>query len=262
MRHLLLFLILVLMPLPVAAEAPPPTESLLARAIFRAKTGPRSDLRWRECTRVLRRAEAAQRAREYAGYLMDEYRADPEFDPWVAAAIMAQESSFNRCAISRSAWRALRTRFEEEFGRELTESDLRRILRYPRLRRRLEAPRFDAGLAQFRWPGTMASRAGLTDPAELIDAQRNTHLLAVSLAAYRQRCDTQSRFTGRHTFRRRDGRTRTIRYNIPCEDGYWVSHNTGGSWFNYRYYRSVNTWYERLVGFSESRTIEAYNEHG
>ena len=243
------------------ADAPLPTEDLLARSIFRAKTGARGDLRWRECNTYIRRELAAERAHEYASYLMEQYTTDQEFDPWIAAAIMAQESSFNRCAISRGAWRHIRTQFPTEFGRPITESDLQRILRSRRLRDRLGVRRFDAGLAQFRWPGTTARQAGMTDPAALLNARQNIRLLAISLRFYRRTCDATPRFTGyyRSSPRASTGRVRVIRYNVPCSSGYWVRHNTGGSWFNYRYYRNVNRWFTRLTEeFSNSTTIDEY----
>lgn len=263
MRTLLtLLLFAIASPSVALADPPPPTVDALSRSIFRAKTGPRGDMRWRECNRNIRGAEAATRAREYAGYLVEEYEADPDFDPWIAAAIMAQESSFNRCAVSRGAWRAIRDNFPTEFGRQVTESDLRRILRYSRLRSRLGVRRFDAGLAQFRWPGTMARRAGLTDAAQLINAQHNIHLLAESMKTYRRVCSRVNRFTGMHTTRPRssDGRVRVLRYNVACSEGYWVHHNTGGSWFNYRYYHNVKRWHGRLTSeFATSTTIEEHN---
>lgn len=253
MRLLIAVLVLFFVaPSLALADPPTPTQDALSRAIFRAKTGPRGDMRWRECNRNIRGAEAAERAREYAGYLMEEYRADDQFQPWVAAAIMAQESSFDRCAISRGAWRTINEAFSVRFGRQPGEDDIRRILRNRRLRERLGVGALDAGLAQFRWPGVVARRAGLRDPGELIDARRNIGLLARSFVVYRAQCATVPRFRGVS----RRGR----RYNVECMDGYWVHHNTGGSWFNHRYYRNVNRWYERLTGeFAASTTIEAYS---
>lgn len=211
---------------------------------------------WGECNRRIRGAEAATRAREYAGYLMEEYGANSQFQPWVAVAIIAQESSFNRCAISRRQWRTINETFTAQMGRQPAENDIRSILRNRLLRERLGVGQLDAGLAQFRWPGVVARLAGLRDPGELIDARRNIGLLARSLITYREQCSTVSAFRGVHVTRR----GRRIRYNIACTDGYWVHHNTGGSWFNYRYYRNVNRWYEQLTGeFAESTTIEAHN---
>lgn len=257
MRLLIGALVLFLLtPSLVVADPPPtPTQDALARAIFRAKTGPEGNMRWRECNRNIIGAEAAERAREYAGYLMEEYRADNQFDPWIAAAIMAQESSFNRCAISRGAWRIIDETFSARYGRRPVEDDIRRILRSRRLRERLGVGVLDAGLAQFRWPGVVARQAGLRDPGDLINARRNIGLLARSLVVYRAQCATVPRFGGIS----RRGR----RYNVACMDGYWVHHNTGGSWFNLRYYRNVNRWYERLTGeYATSTTIEAYDDAG
>ena len=255
MRFIIIFIAVLSFSLPALADPPPPTQDSLSQAIFRFKTGESGNIRWRECNRFIRGAEALARAEEYAGYLMDEFARDPEFDPWRAAAIMAQESSFNRCAISRAQWRTIREGFVAHYHREPTERDIQSILRRSGLRRRLGARQFDAGLAQFRWPGVAARRAGLTDPAALIDARQNIHLTAVSFQHLRAYCDTHEGWSGVYTTRR----GRTIRYRVSCEDAYWVRHNSP-SRFNYRYYSSVNRRYRQLLEYATTSTEES-DEH-
>lgn len=259
----LIFLVFTLL-LPAAAQAQvAPTAENLARAIFRAKTGSRGDIGWRECNRRLSRREAALRAHEIGMFLMEEKQTDPEFDPWIAAAIIGQESSYNRCAISRGAWQVFNSSFEERLERPVRESDIRHLLRNRSFRQRLGLRNFDAGLAQFRWPGTIARRVGMTDPGELIDTRQSIRMLAESFRVYRGICETTPSFSGNHTYNSsRRGTIRVVRYNIPCSDGYWVAHNTGGSWFNYRYYRNVKRWEETLLGHAESTTIEDYDGNG
>jgi len=255
LKVLLAFLLILVTPSYVSAD-PVPTEDSLSRSIFRAKTGPRGDMRWVECRRTLRGAAAAGRAHEYAQYLMEEYQKDPEFLPWTAAAMIAQESSFDRCAISNNHRRLIDTGFIARFGRTPVESDLVRILRSSRLRSFLGVGALDAGLAQFRWPGTEATRSGVTDPAGLLDARTSIRMLALAMKRYRGACADNDEFSGRHTTRS----GRSIRYRVACSDSSWVSHNTGGGWFNYRYYYNVKSWYTRLTGpFSESGTIEVYD---
>jgi len=255
---LALFLCLFLLSFPLYAQAPTPTgtEQSLASAIFRFKTGPNGVMRWHECGSSLRGEAARERAEEYAGYLWQEKSLDPSFDPWIAAAIMAQESSFNRCALSGDAMHTLRQHLAEEANREPNERDISRLLRSASYRRQVDVGRFDVGLAQFRWPGTAARRAGLTRPESLLTASVSVHLLAVSLRSYRRACQTTPRYRGVYLVNRRNGTVRVINYSIPCNDGYWVQHNSP-SRFNYRYYSNVKHRYDDLLEFSRSSSVNA-----
>jgi hypothetical protein len=252
--HKNLYTLLVLFVLgssqPAFAQAGTSEVSVLARAIHRIKTGERGNLHWRECGRSLSADEALVRANEYATYLFAEREADPGFSPWIGAAIAMQESSFNRCAISRDASRAFATRFEEEYDREPIEADYIRFLRNRAWRSRMGVTSaFDAGLVQFRWPGTVATLVGMTDAGTLVEAQTSIRMLALSLQRYRTTCDTVREFRGVHSVNRGDGTVRVVRYSIPCLDGYWVQHNSPAS-FNYRYYRNVMRRHEDLVRLS------------
>lgn len=244
----LLFSLVLLLGTPVHAQDL--SESGLARAILRIKTGERGTLNWRECGRHLSADEAQTRASEYANYLFSETSSDAGFNPWIGAAIAMQESSFNRCAISREAGSAFVTRLREEYGRDPSEADIVRLLRNPVWRSRMGvSSSFDAGLVQFRWPGTVARLVGMTDAGTLVQARTSVHMLALSMQRYRSVCETVREFRGVHTVNRSDGTVRVVRYSIPCEDGYWVQHNSP-SRFNYRYYRNVMRRHQDLVRLS------------
>ena len=211
----------------------------LTSSIYRAKTGASGTLRWRECGSFIRGEEALSRAREYAQFLVEEYHRDGRFDPFMGAAIVAQESSFNRCATSLH--REIRDYYRRRHNRGVRESDIVRVLESPGLRRRLGSFSIDAGLSQFRWPGVLSSN--LDSPSDLLDAEQNISLLADSMISYLDVCDSVPRFTG--TYQTRSGTT--INYRLGCDKAYWVAHNTGGRWFNYRYYSNVKRWYQNLV---------------
>jgi len=254
MRYVLsLFLVsLVLFPVSLGAQAVPMgSEQELASAIFRFKTGPRGVMRWSECGSSLRGDAARSRAVEYARYLWEEHEADAAFDPWIAAALLAQESSFNRCALSGDAMHTLRQHLRENGNRTPQESDISRLLRSASYRRRVDVGRFDVGLAQFRWPGTAARRAGLVRPESLLNARTSIRLLASSMRSYRRACQNTTRYRGTYLMDRRDGTIRVLHYNIPCSEGYWVQHNSP-SHFNYRYYSNVRRKYRDLQEMSHS----------
>ena len=254
MRYVMsLFLaLLVLLPVSLGAqEVPVGSEAELASAIFRFKTGPRGVMRWSECGSSLRGDAARARAGEYARYFWSEHEADNSFDPWIAAALVAQESSFNRCALSGEAMHALRQHLEETRNRAPQESDISRLLRSSAYRRSVDVGRFDVGLAQFRWPGTAARRAGLVRPESLLNARTSIRLLASSMRNYRRACQTTTRYRGTYLVDRRDGSIRVIRYDVPCSEGYWVQHNSP-SHFNYRYYSNVRRKYRDLQEMAHS----------
>lgn len=230
--------------LPTAASAQS-TRTDMASAILRVKTGERGIVPWRECGVSLRGEDSAARAQEYADYFFTEAESDPEFDPWIGLSIAMQESSLNRCAISRPASIYLHQRL----GHIPTQTELTRVLRNPSYRRSMGIASFDAGLVQFRWPGVVASLVGLRDPARLLDAQTSVRMLAASLRQYRTVCSTTQVFRGVH------GRTR---YSVPCSEGYWVRHNSPRQ-FNYTYFRNVMRWH-RL--FTSELTHEEVPQDG
>ncbi len=243
---ILLILLATLGVCPALAQTMSPDEEGLARAIHRLKTGERGTLRWRECGSYLSADEALLRSQEYARFLTAEHASDPGFNPWIGASIAMQESSFNRCAISRGARNLFTEHFVQQYGHEPREADLVRLLRNRAWRSRMGvSTSFDAGLVQFRWPGVVAARVGLEDAGDLLDARTSIHMLAVSMRRYRTICDTVREFRGVHLVNRRDGTVRTVRYSIPCLEGYWVQHNSPQR-FNYRYYRNVVRWRDRL----------------
>lgn len=253
MRHIFFLLVVLLLCPPLSAAQAPSvgTEQDLAAAIFRFKTGPRGVMRWKECGSSLRGEAARARAGEYARYLWEEHESDSAFDPWIAAALVAQESSFNRCALSGEAMHLLRAHLLETQDRAPTERDISRLLRSSSYRHSVQVTRFDVGLAQFRWPGTAARRAGLTHPESLLDARTSVRLLAASMRSYRRACTTTQQYRGVYLVNRRDGTIRVLHYRIPCAEGYWVQHNSP-SHFNYRYYSNVRHRYQDLVEMSRS----------
>ena len=230
-------------------EISPDTSALveLASSIYRVKTGPRGNLRWSECGTRLTQTQAMERSVEYARYFLEEKTADPDFDPWVGASIAMQESSFNRCAISRGAWRKFVSSFRAANpNRDPREREIVRLLSSSRYRSLMGVEgRFDAGLVQFRYPGVEARRAGLTSPGNLVNARISIQLLANSMARYREACSSVDFYDGVHTVNRRDGRVSVLHYHISCEDGYWVQHNSPAR-FNYRYYWNVSRWLSRF----------------
>jgi len=139
-------------------------------------------------------------------------------------------------------------------GRAPTEADLARLLDNPNWRSSLGVSAFDAGLVQYRWPGAAARAAGVERASSLLDARVSIRLLAHSLSSYRRACSSVTSYRGVHLVNRRDGSVRTLRYDIPCGDGYWVQHNSP-SRFNYRYFRNVSTWISRFKSAATSHTV-------
>lgn len=243
----IIFLITSLVAVSAAADEPPHSVDVLSAAILRLKTGDRGNLAWRECGTQIRNEEAALRARQYAEYLIEESRQDAGFSPWIAASIIMQESSFNRCAISGAAWLEVRRQFSAE-GRDMQERDIVRILSSRRLRAQYQVGTTDFGLAQFRWPG-MVGRFDVRNPSELLDARTSIRTLARALAGYRQQCDSVTEYRGIHTW----SSGRVLRYAVPCVEGYWVQHNAPGR-FNYTYYHNVRRWYSLLLDYAANVT--------
>jgi len=232
-----LFAVLLLLPnLALAIDTPPVTVDALGSAIFRVKTGERGDIRWPECGSYIRGDEARLRAWQYASLLVSAHQEYPEFDPWVGAAIIFQESSFDRCAISSEQWRQFQEAYQDRYDRDPGERDIARLLRNHTYRRSLGIPAFDAGLAQFRWPGAAARNAGVEDPADLLDPETSISMLARALTSHYSSCEED--YSGTYTRPLRDGRVRVIRYRVSCDDGYWVQHNSPAR-FNYRYYSNI-----------------------
>jgi hypothetical protein len=240
---LIIFLVISQVASVAVADEPPYTVDVLGAAILRLKTGERGNLAWRECGAQIRDEEAALRASQYAEYLIEEYNRDAAFNPWIAASIIMQESSFNRCAVSGAEWVEVRRQFSSE-GRDMRERDIVRVLASRRLRTRYGVGTADFGLAQFRWPG-MVGQFEIRDPAELMDARTSIRILASAMVNYRRQCDSVTVYRGVHTWS--SGRVR--RYSVPCADGYWVQHNSP-SRFNYTYYHNVRRWYDRLLDYA------------
>lgn len=229
------FLLVLLFALSVSASASAELDrEALAHALLTLKTGDRGTRAWRECGRRLSGSEARLRADQYATFLYEEHSQDPDFDPWIGAAIAMFESSLNRCAISRDA----RFPLERYLGHSPTESDVLRLLRSRSFRAQVGVGTFAVGLAQFRWPGVVASAVGVRSGGELVDARTNIRMLASSLRMYRETCLSTPEYRGEYVVNRDDGTSHTIRFRIRCSASYWVQHNNLSS-FNYRYYRSV-----------------------
>jgi len=247
-----LVIFLFVLSVPVRALANLDRESL-AHALLTLKTGERGTRAWRECGRRLSGSEARLRASQYSTFLYEEHSLDSDFDPWIGAAIAMFESSLNRCAISRDA----RFPLERYLGHSPTEGDVLRLLRSRSFREQVGVGTFAVGLAQFRWPGVVASAVGVRSGGELVDARTNIRMLASSLRMYRETCSSTPEFRGEYVVNRDDGTSRTIRFRIRCADGYWVQHNNLSS-FNYRYYRSVLSRHTQLLqlGAEAPRTIE------
>lgn len=237
MDKILSFLVILTVSCTAMSAAAQDETDVLARGILRVMTGERGTLAWRECGTRLSHEEAEVRAHEYATLLMAEHAADPNFDPWIGGGIAMQESSLNRCALSRDANRVAAI----SLGHTPTEAEIVRILRNRAFRNSLGLSIFDAGLVQFRWPGPIATLSGLTDPGSLVDAHTSIHMLAVASQRYRSACEETQTYSGTYTVNREGAAPRTHRYSVPCMDGYWVQHNSPSS-FNYRYYQNVMRW--------------------
>lgn len=259
MRYFFLYLTILSLTVPAYAQDMESETLGLAAAIHRVKTGESGNVRWFECGRHLSASEATQRSLEYAKLLMEEKTRNESFDPWVAIAIAMQESSLNRCAISRNEWRAFSSSFSARYGRDPVESDLARLLDNSSWRSSLGVSAFDAGLVQYRWPGRAAVSAGVTRASSLLEARVSIRLLAHSLQSYQAACSSISSYRGVHSVNRNDGSVRVVRYDVPCMDGYWVQHNSP-SWFNYRYYRNVSTWMTRFKEASLAPSLPSNTE--
>jgi hypothetical protein len=245
MRRVLLVTLLVLAPLPAQAQQMDLEEGI-AQAILDLTTTPQRHLWWRPCGEGFRgRDDAAHAyARRIAGTIVR--AAEEDLDPWVMTAQLAQESGMNPCVFSSREFRA----FRSALGREPTETDILRLLRTPTLRQRHAIHALDAGLAQFRWPGAVARRVGITSPEQLLDIDLSVQAYAHALRRYKQACVTRPSYAGTHV----TGQGRVIRWRFACEDVFWAIHNTGDPTnIRYQYIHNVHRRYAR--GPAHWRTV-------
>jgi hypothetical protein len=214
-------LVLVLSLISFQAQAQVGLEEALTEAVLDLVQTPRRHLKWRSCGRELRGAEARAEAEAIAAAVARE--AGTDLDPWMMLAQLMQESGLNACAFSSIEMRS----YARTLGRRPTREDIRRLLTSQRVREQHNIRGVDAGIAQFRWPGAIARRYGVTEAASLLDHDTSIRIFAQSLRDYRSRYCTQHpevRITHTHEVR---GRIRVRVHSFRCADVFWAIHNSG-----------------------------------
>lgn len=235
MRTVLVTL-LCLFALPVEAQS---LESTLTEAILDLVTTPRRHLKWRSCGRELRGEEAKTEATRIASVIIAE--AGTDLDPWMMAAQLMQESGLNACAFSSQEMRA----YARTLGRRPTERDIRRLLTSRRVREQHDIRGVDAGIAQFRWPGVIARRYGVTDPGELLEYTVSVRIFAQSLRDYRSRYCSGNQMLRVLQTTERNGQIRVRTHQYRCNDVYWAIHNSGSfEGIRYQYITGVMRRYD------------------
>ena len=136
--------------------------------------------RWFECGEPYTEDEALIRAREYANVIIRE--ADKEDHPIVMlASVIEQESGYDRCSVGRQARR------KAGLPAHPTEAQIVRQLGDRRSRSRSNVVRFDAGVAQFMWPGGIIDEL-VEDSTihDVLDMEWSVSALALALSHYRE----------------------------------------------------------------------------
>lgn len=219
MKNLLVVLVLVLAPLQARAQSG--LEEALTEAVLDLVQTPRRHLKWRSCGRELRGLEARAEAEAIAAAVARE--AGTDLDPWMMLAQLMQESGLNACAFSSAEMRS----YARSLGRRPTREDIRRLLTSQSVRQQHNIRGVDAGIAQFRWPGVIARRYGVTQAAALLDHDTSIRIFAQSLRDYRSRYCTQHpevRITHTQDVR---GRVRVRVHSFRCTEVFWAVHNSG-----------------------------------
>lgn len=241
MRQLLI-LGLLLVPSVVSAQETVDLREGVTQAILDMTTTERRHLLWQPCGESFRghHPEAYTYARNIADAVVD--AAGDDLDPWWMVAQLMQESGMNPCVFSSREFAVYR----RALGRRPNEQDILRLLRRPDLRQEYGIRALDGGLAQFRWPGTVARRNGIEDPAQLLDVHVSVNAFASALRSYRTTCESRREYRGVHTWTMDDGRARVRHWRYQCGDVYWAIHNTGDrNRIRYQYIRNVQRRYER-----------------
>ncbi len=227
MKFLIYILSLILISLAAEARAQELTRTeSVAQAILDMTTTERRHLWWQPCGERFRghSPEALEYARSIAVPLVE--AAGDDLDPWWMAAQLMQESGMNPCAFSSNEFARLR----RALGRRPTRRDVLHLLRNPQARQDHGIRAMDGGLAQFRWPGTVARRVGIERPEQLVDMQVSLRAFGAALRLYRARCEEHPVFSGVDTVPiRSTGRSRVIHWRFSCDETFWAIHNSGSA---------------------------------
>jgi hypothetical protein len=213
----------------------------LTEAILDLTTTPQRHLYWQPCGERFRGRdpEAVSYAQRIARAVARE--AGRDLDPWTMLAQLQQESGMNPCVFSSREFRLYRA----SLGRRPSERDVLRLLTSSRLREQHQIRAMDAGLAQFRWPGAVARRVGITTPEQLLDIDTSVHAYAQALRRYRRACENTPVFQG--TYLASSGRV--VRWSYACTDVFWAIHNTGSPTnIRYEYVSNVRRRYRAGPG--------------
>lgn len=169
------------------AHAQPCTERELAGAI-NAWTGPSKYVNWFECGTKENRF---QRSREYASAIIQASKLY-KHRPSIVAAILEQESGYDRCQVGRPSRRVA--------GLPIHPSKAQVVKAYgtAKARKKNRVTRVDVGAAQFLWP--YGAPYGVTNDVELgtvLTLSWTVDALGRTLAKHRERTKGRERYGSR-----------------------------------------------------------------